>query len=390
MHYDFDKIIERKGTDCVKYDLRKQLFNNETVIPMWVADMDFETPDFVQKAVVERVNHPIYGYTFRSDVYYKSIIDWQKRHHNWEVTKEWILFSPGIVAALNMLVLALTNSNDEIIIQPPVYFPFFTAVKNHERKLVYNNLILTDQGYQMDFDQLEKQAKTAKMLILCNPHNPVGRSWKKEELQRLSEICIKNNLIVISDEIHCDLVLPPNKHTVFASLNAEIASQTITLHAASKTFNLAGLSTSSIIISNEKLRETAKTYIENLHVDMGNLFGIVATQTAFEKGDEWLRQLLAYVNRNVDEVCDFLSKYLPKIMAFRPEATYMIWLDFNAYGLLDNEIRSILIEKAKLGLNSGIEFGENGAGFFRMNLACPLQTVKQALSQLKQAFEVYE
>ncbi|MDR0969920.1 MAG: PatB family C-S lyase [Lentimicrobiaceae bacterium] len=390
MHYDFDKIIERQGTNSVKYDLRKQLFGSEEVLPMWVADMDFETPDFIRKSVVERANHLIYGYTFRSNAYYKSIVDWQKRHHNWKITKDWILFSPGIVAALNMIVLALTNPNDEIIVQPPVYFPFFTAVKNHKRCLVYNNLILPEQGYRMDFDLLEKQAKTAKMIILCNPHNPVGRSWKTDELQRLSEICIKNDLLIISDEIHCDLVLPPNKHTVFASLNTEIAARTITLHAASKTFNLAGLSTSSIIISDEKLRETVKTYIENLHVDMGNLFGIVATQTAFEKGDEWLRQLLVYVNRNVDEVCDFLSKHLPKIKVFRPEATYMVWLDFNAYGLTDNDIRSMLIEKAKLGFNSGIEFGSNGSGFYRMNLGCPLQTVKQALLQLKQTFESYE
>lgn len=386
MQYDFDKIIDRTNTNCVKYDLRNSVFGNPDVIPMWVADMDFETPDFVRNAVIERANHPVYGYTFREDSYYESIVKWLDRHHSWKIQKEWITFSPGVVSALNLVVLAFTKPNDKIIVQPPVYFPFFTAVKNHDRILLFNNLKKTETGYVMDYELLEKQAKEAKMIILSNPHNPVGRSWKKEELEKLASICLKNNVIIVSDEIHCDLVLPPNKHTVMASINDEIASHTITLHAASKTFNLAGLSTSSVIISNTEWREIFKQFIENLHVDLGNLFGKIATQTAFEKGDEWLEQLLIYINRNMDEVCDFLSVELPKVKVFRSEATYMLWLDFNEYKLKDDELKKILIEKAGLGFNQGTEFGLGGEGFARMNVACPLSVVKESLQRLKNAF----
>lgn len=386
MSYNFDKIIDRKGTASVKYDLRNLIFNNPEVIPMWVADMDFETPDFIREAIIARANHPVYGYTFRSDAYHQSIINWLKKRHDWNIEQDWILFSPGVVPALNIAVLALTNPGDEIIVQPPVYFPFFTAVKDHNRQLVYNELLLKDGKYQMNFDQLEEQAQTARMLILCNPHNPVGRAWHKSELEQLAAICVKNNLLVISDEIHSDLVLPGHKHSVFAKINPALDSQLITMHAASKTFNLAGLASSSVIIKDQAMREQFKRLVSGLHMDMGNLFGFVATQAAFENGESWLSELLAYISNNISFTETYIKQHLPKIRVIVPEATYMIWLDFSAYGMSDKELKSFLIDKAGVGFNAGVDFGPGGKGFMRMNVACTHSLLQQALEKMSKAF----
>ena len=384
--YDFDKLIPRKGTSSIKYDLRKTIFGTEEVLPMWVADMDFETPDFIREAVKARAEHPIYGYTFRSDSYFQANIDWFKKQYDWEVEKEWIVFSPGIVPALNMAVLALTNRGDKIIVQPPVYFPFFTAVSSHNRELVYNELIREDGTYRMNFDQLEEQAADARMLILCNPHNPVGRSWRRDELDKLADICVRHNLLVISDEIHADLVLPDYKHTPFATVHPGLKTSLLTMHAASKTFNLAGLATSSVIIEDETLRNQFKQFVDFLHVGMGNIFGAVATETAFREGGEWHKQMLHYVSENVNYFTDQLAEKLPRLKVFKPEATYMVWLDFNAFGLDDEALKSYIIKEAGLGINAGIDFGSGGSGFMRINLACPRQTVELAVEKLILAF----
>ncbi|MDD3636089.1 MAG: PatB family C-S lyase [Bacteroidales bacterium] len=386
MEYNFDKLIERASTASVKYDLRQFIFKNPDVLPMWVADMDFETPDFIRQAVIKRAQHPIYGYTFRPESYYQAIMNWFLKRHNWKVEKDWILFSPGVVPAVNFAVLALTNPGDEIIVQPPVYFPFFSAVQENNRQIVYNQLIRDGDQYQINFDQLEKQAQKARMLILCNPHNPVGRSWTKEELTELGKICLKHNLLVISDEIHADLVLPGHKHQVFAEVFPELSANIITMHAASKTFNLAGLASSSVIISDLALREQYKSFISRLHIDMGNLFGMVATQTAFEKGEQWLGQVLDYIVDNIVYATDFLADQLPKVKVIKPEATYMIWLDFSAFQMSDDELKSFLINEAKLGLNSGIDFGPGGEGFMRINVACPRLLLQQGLERLRDAF----
>lgn len=386
MIYNFDKIINRANSNCVKYDLRDVVFGNKDVLPMWVADMDFETPDFVRDAVIQRALHPIYGYHFKDEPYFQSIIDWLNRHHSWKVEKEWLSFTPGVVCGFNIAVMALTKERDEIIIQTPVYPPFHHAVTEHGRKLVRNPLKIGAKGYEMDFDLLERQAKTAKMLILCNPHNPVGRSWRHDELLRLGKICEKHNLIVISDEIHCDLVLRGHKHTPFALLSDELARRTLTFHAASKTFNLAGLATSTAIISNPELRNTFNTYLHALEADLGNIFGKVATQSAMNNGDEWLSQLLDYVQSNIDYVSDFLRINLPKIKFFKPEATYMMWLDFSAYGLEEAEIWRKLTQEACLGFNRGSDFGSDGSNCFRINLACPRTTVTEAMRRLKENF----
>ena len=387
MKYDFDKIINRADTNCVKYDLRQQVFGNTDVLPMWVADMDFETPDFVRQAVIERAEHPVYGYHFKDRPYFESIAGWLKRRHQWEVPTEWMSFTPGVVCGFTMAVMAFTQPGDEVIIQPPVYPPFHHAVSSHGRKLVYNTLVDRGEGYEINFDQLAEQAKTAKMLILCNPHNPVGRCWTRNELLLLGEICIKNHVLVISDEIHCDLVLPGYKHTPFATLGHQYAMNCITFHAASKTFNLAGLATSTAIIPNEYLRKTYVAYVEDMEAHLGNIFGKVATQTAMNQGDEWLAQLLDYVQGNIDYVADFLTTNLPKVKFHKPQATYMMWLDFNGYGLSEEELWHKMTQEANLGFNRGKDFGEEaGSGFFRINLACPRATVEEAMRRLKAVF----
>lgn len=387
MKYDFDKIINRADTNCVKYDLRQQVFGNPNVLPMWVADMDFETPDFVREAVIKRAEHPVYGYHFKDDAYFQSIMGWLKRRHNWDVKREWLSFTPGVVCGFNMAVMAFTEPGDEIIIQTPVYPPFHSAVTSHGRKLVCNTLINKgSNGYEMDFSLLEQQVKTAKMLILCNPHNPVGRCWRKDELLLLGEMCLKNNVLVISDEIHCDLVLPGYKHTPFATLGHQYALNSITFHAASKTFNLAGLATSTAIIPNENLRKTYVAYVEDMEAHLGNIFGKVSTQAAMNYGDDWLSQLLDYVHGNIDYVSDFLKANLPKVVFSKPQATYMMWLDFNGYGLSEEELWSKMTQEAQLGFNRGKDFGIEGSGFFRINLACPRATVEEAMGRLKAVF----
>ena len=388
MKYDFDKIINRADTNCVKYDLRQQVFGNPDVLPMWVADMDFETPDFVREAVIRRAEHPVYGYHFKDGAYFEAIRKWILRRHHWNVHKDWMSFVPGVVCGFNMAVLAFTEPGDEIIIQPPVYPPFHSAVSSHRRKLVYNTLINRGEGYEFNFDELVEQTKTARMLILCNPHNPVGRCWTRNELLLLGEICMKNNVLVISDEIHCDLVLPGFRHHPFAFLEQEFAMNSITFHAASKTFNLAGLATSTAIIPNDELRKKYVDYVEALEAHLGNIFGKVATQAAMIQGDEWLEQLLDYVQGNIDYVSDFLTTNLPKVKFHKPQATYMMWLDFNGYGLTEEELWHKMTQEANLGLNRGKDFGkEAGSGFFRINLACPQSTVEEAMKRLKMVFD---
>ena len=386
MKYDFDKQINRADTNSLKYDLRKKLFGDPDVLPMWVADMDFETPDFVRKAVIERAEHPVYGYHFKDRPYFQAIAGWLKRRHQWEVKTEWLSFTPGVVCGFNMAVLAFTQPGDEIIIQPPVYPPFHHAATSHGRKLVCNTLVERPDGYGINFDQLEAQVKTAKMLILCNPHNPVGRSWRPDELLLLGEMCLKNNVLVISDEIHCDLVLPGHRHTPFATLGHQYALNSITFHAASKTFNLAGLATSTAIIPNPELQSAYKDFVNNLEANLGNIFGKVSTQAAMTLGDAWLEQLLAYVQGNIDYVSDYLKAHLPKVKFHKPEATYMMWLDFNGLGFSEEELWQKMTQEAQLGFNRGKEFGETGSGFFRINLACPRATVEEAMRRLTRVF----
>ncbi|GAP45107.1 putative C-S lyase [Lentimicrobium saccharophilum] len=386
MQYNFDEIIERGNTACVKYDLRKFFFGNDEVIPMWVADMDFRTPDFVMDAIRERAAHEVLGYSIRTDSCFDALTAWIQRRHHWRTEREWIAFSPGIVPAVNMAVLAFTRRRDKVIIQPPVYFPFFDAVKNHGRKLVYNQLIMENGRYRMNYENLEQLCRDgARMLILSNPHNPAGNAWRADELKRMADICLKYNVLVISDEIHCDLVNRGFHHTVLASLSPEIAAKTVTMVASSKTFNLAGMATSLVIISNPSLMKRFRKVLDGLHIEMGNLFGNVAAEAAYTHGDAWLEQLLDYIDGNIHTLIEFAETHLPQVKVIRPEATYMAWLDFSQTGMSDAELKKFMIEEAGLGLNEGTQFGPGGDGYMRMNLACPRPVLMRALEQLKHA-----
>ncbi len=388
--YNFDRFIERTNTSCVKYDLREKVFGNSEVIPMWVADMDFETPDFIRDAITERTMHPIYGYTFRNPSYYQPIIDWMHSHHDWTIKNDDIIFCPGVVPALNFAVLAFTKPGDKIIIQTPVYPPFFGAVRDHDRVLVYNQLIQKENTFELDFNLLEEQAKDSKMLILCNPHNPVGRCWTRSELDLIAQICLKHHVLVLSDEIHADLVMPAHRHQVFANLSPEVAEITITAHAPSKTFNLAGLATSSVIITNPELRALFSHFVEKMHLGMGNLFGSIASTAAYTHGEPWRLQLIEYLNDNIDFAENFIKANIPALKMFRPEATYMIWLDFREFKLDDEALKQKIIHEAGLGLNPGTDFGPGGEGFMRMNIACTKSTLRKALNSLAKSLSPVE
>ncbi|MBU2553338.1 MAG: PatB family C-S lyase [Bacteroidetes bacterium] len=381
---DFDKVVDRENTSCVKYDLRQKIFDRPDVIPMWVADMDFPTPDFIRKAVLQRAENPIYGYSFRPESYVDSIQKWLLRRHGWSTESDWFVFSPGIVPAVNFAILSLTNPGDGVIIQPPVYFPFFNAVNDHGRKLLTNQLVLKNNQYQIDFDDFERKAKQARLFILSSPHNPVGRVWQPDELQKLGEICVRNNVIILSDEIHNDLILPGNRHTVMASVSSEIARITLTCIAPSKTFNIAGLATSSVIISNPDLRKKYASFIDSIHLTGGNIFGSVASIAGYTHGDSWVDALMVYIEENLSILSHALDNSIIKVI--KPEATYMAWLDFRATQLSDEEIKRKLIFEAGLGLSHGSTFGEGGEGFQRINLATPANVVVEATKRLAEIF----
>jgi cystathionine beta-lyase len=389
MKWDFDESVERKGTSCVKYDLTKEIFGTSDLIPMWVADMDFKTPDFIIKALRKRLDHEILGYSFRPEAYYKSIIDWHSKRHNWKIEREWICFSPGIVPALNICTLAFTRPGDTIMVQPPVYFPFFSAVENHGRNLSYNRLTEKDGRWTMDLESLSENINPGvKMIIISNPHNPVGRAWSLEELSRLAEICIKNNVLILSDEIHCDLVLPQYRHQPIATISEEVADITVTCVSPSKTFNLAGLSTSSVVISNPVLRKYFNSRIDHIHIGNGNIFGTVASTAAYSEGHEWLAALNEYVNVNVELAMDYFSENIPEIIPVRPEATYMIWLDCRKLGMNSEELQEFFTFRAGVGMNEGSTFGPGGEGFMRMNLATTRNRIMSALQKIKEATEI--
>ena len=384
--YNFDEIIARENTDCVKYDLREMFFKTEDVLPMWVADMDFRTPDFIIDSIKSRLDHEILGYSIRGEGFNDSIVAWMKNRHDWDIKQEWISFSPGVVPAVNMIVLAFTEPGDKIIVQPPVYFPFFMAIENNRRTKVENPLKLENGRLCMDFDDLRIKAKGAKMIILSHPHNPGGSVWTKEELTQLAEICIENDVLMVSDEIHSDLLFEGFRHIPLASISEEAAQKTITCNAPSKTFNLAGLATSYLIIPNKDLLDNYNKMLnDKMHVNMGNMFGPIALKSAYGQGEEWLKQLLDYVWGNVCYVDDFLKKDIPQIKAIIPESTYMIWLDCRELGLEGDALKDFFITKAKVGFNDGRVFGTGGDGFMRINVACPRTMVKQAMEQIKAA-----
>ena len=389
MNWNFDEEVSREGTDCIKYDLREDVFGRKDVIPMWVADMDFRTPGFITEKLRQRLDHEIYGYSFRPPEYYNSIIKWYSARHNWQIEKENICFCPGIVPALNLCTLAFTRPGDSIIVQPPVYFPFFSAVESHGRKLVYNQLLERDGKWSMDLDSLAASVtEDTKMIIISSPHNPVGRVWVRGELEKLADICLRNKIIILSDEIHCDLVLPGFYHTPVAKISEDIADITVTCISPSKTFNLAGLPTASVIISNPVLRKYFNRKVESLHLGNGNIFGTVASVAAYSEGYEWLDALMEYIEGNVNLVTGYCRELIPEILPVRPEATYMIWLDCRKFAMSGKELQSFFVNKAGVGMNEGSTFGPGGEGFMRMNLAAPRSKVEKAMQQIEKAVAV--
>jgi cystathionine beta-lyase len=355
---------------------------------MWVADMDFAVPAVIRDALAERLDHPIFGYTYRPKRFFETISSWMKRRHSWDVEPGAIGFSPGIVPALNLCVLEFTDPGDKIVVQPPVYFPFFSAVTNHGRELVYNQLVEQDGYYQINYDTLEAEfRKGVKLFFLCSPHNPVGRVWTKEELERLAELCVKYDVLVLSDEIHSDLILAGHKHIPLAALGKEIADRTITCMAPSKTFNLAGLYTSVVIATNPDLKKRYEKVLDAVHVGGDNIFGQVALEAAYTHGDEWLGQLLLYLERNFAFLKDQLTRALPDIVISPLESTYLVWLDFSALGKNDAALKKFIIQDAGLGLNDGPMFGPGGEQHQRMNIATPLSVLEEGVMRLIRAVQ---
>jgi len=386
--YNFDKIIDRTQVDTVKYGLRKTVFNNESVIPLWVADMDFETPDFIIEAMRQRVDHAVFGYGFRSSDYNKTISRWISDHYNWKVRTTEISFSPGVVPGLVMSILAFTKPGDKVLVQPPVYFPFYTSISGNNRELVFSPLKNTDRGYQMDFVDLEVKFKSGvKMFIMSNPHNPVGRVWTLEDLQQVLDLCAKYDVLILSDEIHADLTFEPNVHIPIASISEEAAKRTLTFMAASKTFNIAGLSTAFVVIQQKELLNRYNKTMDAMHLFTGNVMGAVATKAAFDNGDAWRKQMLDYVKGNIEFVADYIAEYIPKLHFVKPQATYLLWLDFRDYKLNQKDMASLLVDKANVGLNDGMLFNPGGEGFMRMNVACPRSVLQQALEQIRDALK---
>lgn len=389
MIYNFDENIDRLSSHSVKYDIRETYFGNKNVIPLWVADMDFATPKCIRDAVSERAKHEIYGYSLKPTGFFNSIQNWLKNTHQWEIAKESILFSPGVVPGLVLSILTYTDPGDKIIVQTPVYFPFFQSIEGNGREMLINPLKEHEGYYEMDFEDLKSKIDSrTKMILLSSPHNPVGRVWKKEELEELVDICVAHDIIIVSDEIHADLVFKPNKHTPLASISERAKNQTLTFMAPSKTFNMAGLSTSFVIIENKILHQKYNETLSNYHLYMGNVFGNVASEAAYTHGAEWLEEMLVYTEKNIDFVEEYLKNNIPAIHFLKPEGTYLLWLDFKALKMNDEELKAFLVHKAEIGLNQGIIFGENGTGYMRMNVACPKSLLEKALLQLKEAIDM--
>lgn len=389
MQYNFDEIVEREGSNCQKYDNRKLIFGTDDVLPMWVADADFKTPPFIVDAVKQRAAHEVYGYPLRPDSFYNSIINWQQRRHSWAIERSWIEYSSNVVVGLASVVLSMTKPGDKIVVQPPVYFPFFHVVEGNRRVMVSNPLIYDKGRYRIDFDDLQAKIDAdTRMLFLCNPHNPGGMVWTENELRKLGEICAKHNVLVVSDEIHSDLVFGGHKHIPFASLGDAFAQNSVTLMSASKTFNIAGLSSAYLIMPNKEWRSKYQRFMEATHLSSGNFFGVVATEAAYTHGDEWLGQLLSYLEGNLDFLMKYFAENLPKVRVMKPEGTYLPWLDVSALRVDADTAYKLLIE-AGVGLTPGKMFGIGGENFIRLNMACPRSVLAEGLSRIKKALAEY-
>lgn len=387
--YNFDKVIDRRGTGAIKLEALETMFGDADLLPLWVADMDFETPEFITEALRRRLDHSLFGYTVEPTDYRPTIVKWIADHHGWDIRSEWMAYIPGIVKGIGMAINVFVGEDEKVIIQPPVYHPFRLTPEGNKRKVVFNPLIEnTDGTYSMDFDNLAKVAdEKCRLLILSNPHNPGGIVWDRETLQRLAKFCYERGIIVISDEIHCDMALYGHKHIPFASVSDEAAACSITFGAPSKTFNIAGIVSSYAIVPDEKLRDRFFSWLTANEFDAPTMFATIATTAAFKEGEEWRREMLEYVQGNIDYVIEYCAEHIPQIKPRRPQASFLIWLDCRGLGLSHDALIELFVKKARLALNDGEMFGPGGEGFMRLNIASPRSIIRQALEQLKEAID---
>lgn len=383
----FDKVIDRHHTHSVKWDHTESIYEKAGLLPMWVADMDFRAPDEVINVLKERVAHGVFGYSMPTDETRAVVKNWLERRHNWSIDNEWILFTPGVVPALSAAINTYTNKGEKVVIQSPVYYPFQDMIEKNEREVVDNPLQLQGDSYVMDFEDLETKLKNPEvtMLLLCNPHNPVGRVWKKDELMKLATLCLENEVLIISDDIHFDLIFKGHHHTLISTLSNEIASNTITCIAPSKTFNLAGMQLSTIIIPDAKKREVYEGYLSKLGLFAPNPFGILAVEAAYRHGEKWLEELMDYLEGNLHYLNEFIKERIPEISVIPPEGTYLVWLDCRSLKMDHIELEQFIQDEAKLALDEGYIFGEGGKGFERINIACPRSILQEGLERLEKA-----
>ncbi|NBJ69270.1 MULTISPECIES: PatB family C-S lyase [Clostridia] len=384
----FEIQHDRKNTRSVKWDMLAPVFQTDDVLPMWVADMDFKAPDKVNEALIERAKHGIYGYTMVDDAIKASIVNWINRRHQWKINPNWLSFSPGVVTSLHMAVQAFTEPDDKILIQTPVYTPFYHVIKSHGRQIVKNPLRYEDNYYQIDFNDFEEKLKQGvKAFILCSPHNPVGRVWKREELEELSRLCLAYNVLIISDEIHCDLTFPDEIHIPIASLSEEINNRTITCMSPSKTFNLAGLQASYVITANKELREKLNDQLSKQGVHGLNTMGNTALEAAYMHGDHWLDELRQVLKSHKEYVQKMFQAQIPYITVTNSEGTYLLWIDCSTLKMEPDALRKFMIQEARVGLNTGNDYGEEGSSFMRMNIACPRVTLEEGVDRIIQAIQ---
>lgn len=388
MKYNFDTVVDRSDNFAAKWTEMDKKYGTNDLLPMWIADMDFKAAPCIVEAIRNRLDQEIYGYTTRPDSYNESIVNWVSKRFGWNIKKEWLIFSPGVMPSISLIIQELTDKNDKIMIQEPVYSPFNSIVKANDRELVISPLIKEENGnYVMNYAEIEANIKDVKLFILCNPHNPVGRVWTKEELIKLGDICIRNNVKVISDEIHCDIILKGHKHTPFGSISEEFAQNSITCMAPTKTFNIAGLQMSQVILPNEDDFNKLDTAFTRIDIKRNNAFSLVATEAAYNHGEDWLDEFLEYLEGNIDFAVKYIQDNIPALKVNKPEATYLLWVDFSKLGKSDDEIAKALVEKGKIALNNGPSFGIGGSQFQRINLACPRSMVEEGLSRIKTAVE---
>lgn len=386
--YDFNKLIDRSDSDSFKWGAVEQRFKKTDLLPLWVADMDWETPDFVIDALKRRLEHHVLGYTLDPNDYWPAVMDWVQSHHGWELKRDWLTYIPGVVKGIGFAINVFTNPGDKVIIQPPVYHLFRHVTNGLNRTLVNNPLKRNEDGlYEMDFENLERVADGAKLLVLSNPHNPGGVVWSPQVLERLAHFCYTHDIIVVSDEIHCDLVLSGYKHTPFATVSPEAEAISITLQAPTKTFNFAGIVSSYAIVPNEVLRKQYFKWMSAMELNEPNMFAPIATVAAFRRGEPWRKELLKAIESNIDYVVDFCAQNIPQIKALRPQASFLVWLDCRGLKLSHRQLVSLFVDKAGLALNDGALFGEEGAGYMRLNVGCPQQTIEEALTRLQKAID---